>query len=148
MSVGIRLIFTQAAAVAVTSSIVPVATSLVCPVAAGQRVNGRIVLPVTVGATGGIRVQMTGPAAPVSFVNSILLANVPAPGVVLAAQNALGTFANALANAGQSYCIMDFSFVNGVNAGNLAVLFAQNTSDALTATLLAGASMECTIQNS
>lgn len=148
MALGIRLFFTQTAALAVTSSIVPVATNLVCPVAVGQRVNGRLVLPVTVGATGGIRIQMTGPAAPASFTNSIILANVPGTTFIGATQTALGSFTNALANAGQSFVYMDFSFVNGVTAGNLTVLFAQNTSDALTATLMLGASMDVCIQNS
>lgn len=136
----------------------PVASSIV-PITVGStgtnnvafslalRANDRIYWEViglfTLGATGGFRFVANGPAAPTTFsaqynINSTSSA-APAVGErLVAAQTAEADFANASAVAATYQLEAKGTFLNGANAGTFAFQFAQNTSDVLPITLLAG----------
>jgi len=139
MPIGIRTAFLTTADVAVTSSAALVTTGLTSPIAAGQTQHIKAYLPVSVGATGGIRLQVAVPAGGVIFVMSFRLQNTIAPATVVAQQVASAAFTNALANAGNHWCVIEGTIVNGATAGNVDVQIAQNTVDILTLTLLRGA---------
>jgi len=112
---------------------------LTSTIAAGQSMKIRYWIPFTVGATGGIRVQIVVPAGGTLFNASFLLANTVAPAVVTATQVASAAFTNAVANAGTHFLIIDVEVVNGSTAGNVDLQIAQNTVDANTLTVLRGA---------
>lgn len=133
------------AAVAVTSSTALVTTGLTSPIAPGQRQRIQIRLNISVGAAGGVRAQLVVPAGGTLFINSIILANVVGAAIVTAQQVASAAFTNALANAGNAFLLMDATIVNGVNAGNIDLQIAQNTSDATPVTAMVGSVMTATI---
>lgn len=140
--IGIRNIFKQTTTLSVASSAALVDSQIIIPIAASQTVSAILRLFFTVGAAGGIRLQVTTPAAPTSFLASILLANTVAPSQAVAIQTASAAFTNALANAGSHWADIALNVVNGTTAGNLTLQFAQNTSDATAAQLLAGSFAE------
>lgn len=137
---------------AVASSIVPVTMGASgannVPFSINLRANDRIRWEImalfTLGATGGFRFVANGPAAPTTYnasyvVNSTSSA-APAVGErLLGAQTAEADFANASAVAATYQLFAYGTFLNGANAGAFAIQFAQNTSDVLPITLLAGA---------
>jgi len=144
MSIGIRNVVRLAADVAITSSVTPVSTGLTAPMTGAQTIVGRAVFLLSVGATGGIRINPFMDVLGTGVFNWFL-ANTVAPSTAVA-RTVLGTpFTNALANAGLQWASCDFT----VTGGSATVLpfifqFAQNTSDALTGTLQAGSFMEYT----
>lgn len=145
MGLGIRSMFKIAANIVRTSSAALVTTGLTSPVAANQTQKIRAWIPVTVGATGGLRLQIVVPAGGTSFISSITLQNTVAPSTTLAAQTSSAAFTNALANAGTHWLEVEATIVNGATAGNIDIQMGQNTSDALSLTILAGGWMDVSI---
>lgn len=139
---GLGTFYAVLADVPIASSAALQTVGLTSPIAAGQRQKIRGWIPFTVGATGGVRAQIVVPAAVANFRASILLVNTVAPSVTSASQAASAAFTNALANAGTHWLWIDVEITNGVNAGTVDIQLAQNTSDALTLTVLAGGSLE------
>ena len=115
-------------------------------IAANQTKKFRWWIPFTVGATGGMGLQIVVPAAGTAFIASIVLQNTVAPSTTLAAQAASAAFTNALANAGTHWVEVTATIVNGATAGTVDLQMRQNTTDALTLTVLRGASLEDVIQ--
>jgi len=72
------------------------------------------------------------------------LINTVAPTITTAEQTASAAFTNAAANAGNHWLEIEGTVVNGVNAGFIDAQIAQNTSDALSLTVLRGGIMEVT----
>jgi len=142
---GINNIADINANVVVTSSVALVTTGLTAPIAAGQRMKFRAWIPVTVGATGGLRLQVVVPAAGTLFDISIKLYNTVAPSMTTAEQQASAAFTNALANAGDHWLEVEGTIINGANAGNVDIQMAQNTSDALSLTIKRGGTMNVTV---
>lgn len=131
---------------AVTSSIVLVdATLLAITLAANAIAHLRFVASFSTGATGGCRFQVVTPAAVTSFMQSVRLFNTGAGTIIPSVLVASTAVANALANAGNHQIEIDIDIVNGANAGDVKLQFAQNTSDVLTITLLKGSFVEATI---
>lgn len=137
---------------AVASSIVPVTAGISgannLPFAVTLRANDRIRWEVialfTLGATGGFRFVANGPAAPTTYnalfdVVDLATATPAAAGRFSGGIIAEADFANASAVATTYQLKARGSFLNGANAGTFAFQFAQNTSDVLPITLLAGA---------
>lgn len=129
------------AALVITSSAALVTSGLSTPIAAGKTKICKWWLPINVGATGGVRIQVAVPAAVTLFNCSIKLLNTVAPSQAVAMQVASAVFTNALANAGNHWIEVTAEVVNGVNAGTIDLQIAQNTSDALSLTLLQGANL-------
>lgn len=142
MPIGIRTFFQTVANLVVTSSAALVTTGLTSPIAAGQTQRVRFWVPFTVGATGGVRAQVVVPAGGTIFIASIALYNTVAPSLTTATQAASAAFTNALANAGTHWLAIDATIVNGATAGNVDLQMAQNTADALSLTVLRGATLE------
>lgn len=142
MSVGIRTVFKKAADQVITSSTALVTSGLTSPIAANETQKFEVVIPFSVGATGGFKCQVVVPAGGVLFNASFILANTVAPGVVVAQQVASAAFGNAVANAGNHWLKISGTVKNGATAGNLDIQVAQNSSDALSLTVLSGATME------
>jgi hypothetical protein len=140
--IGIRRSFLRTSNLVITSSAALQTAGLASPIAANQTQTLRYFLPITVGATGGVRLQVAVPAAGTAFVAGIYLANTVAPSVTNAVQTSSAAFTNALANAGNHFIVVDVTVVNGATAGDVDLQIAQNTSDALSLTLLRGASVE------
>lgn len=139
---GIRTAYAIAADVPFTSNIVPATVGLTSPIAANETQHFRAKIPVTVGATGGVRAVVDVPAGGTLFIASITLINTVAATVAGAVQAASAAFTNALANAGSHILEIEGTIVNGATAGNIDILLAQNTSDVLTMTVEAGGFME------
>jgi hypothetical protein len=116
-------------------------TDLIIPIAASQSFIGKAFLPITLaGAASGAKVQVTVPAGGTAYLLGYEIINgnsatVAAADVILAS----AAFSNALANATDHFIKFDLTVVNGATAGNITVQFAQLTTDAAAATLLAGA---------
>lgn len=142
---GITNTYAVAAAVVFTSNIVPATVGLTSPIAASQKQHIRAWVPFSVGATGGIRAILAVPAAGTLFRCSIKLFNTVAPSLTTALQTASAAFTNAAANAGNHWVEVEADVQNGATAGNVDLQFAQNTSDVLSLTILAGGWMEATI---
>lgn len=129
MPIGQRTAYLTTADQTVTAStaLVPLA-GLTSPIAAGQTQVFRAVIPFTAPAAGGVKVQVVVPATGTAFVASILLANTVAPAVVVAQQLTSAAFADAIANAGNHYIIIEGTVVNGAVAGSLEIQVAQNSA--------------------
>lgn len=142
MALGVRTFFQILLAIVVTSSAALITTGLTSPIAAGQTQKLRWWVPFSVGATGGVRAQIVVPAGGAVFNATIILYNTVVPSITTAAQAASAAFTNALANAGTHWLLIEATIVNGANAGNVDLQMAQNTSDALSLTILRGGTCE------
>lgn len=114
-------------------------------IAAGQTLKLRFWVPLSVGASGGVRAQLVVPSGGTAFIATIKLFNTVSPGLTTATQAASAAFTNALANAGTHWLEVEATVVNGATAGNVDLQFAQNTSDAAALTILRGASLQAVI---
>jgi hypothetical protein len=145
--IGIKTFYSVAANVVFTSSATLATVGLTSPIAAGQRLKFRAWVPVTVGATGGVRYEVIGSAGVVitgGFIETVKLFNTVAPLLTTASLTANAAFTNALANAGTHWLEIEGDFTNSGVAGTLDLQFAQNTTDANTLTVLKGATMDVT----
>jgi hypothetical protein len=115
------------------------------PIAANQRMKITYWVKFTVGATGGIRLQVAVPAGGAIFDATIRLNNTVAPSSTIATQQATAVFTNALANAGTHWVEVSVYIRNGTTAGHVDLQMAQNTSDALSLTVLEGATADVVI---
>jgi len=140
--IGVRNFFRVVADIVVTNSAALVTTGLTSPIAANQSQKIRAWVPITVGATGGVRAQIVVPAGGVVFEASFKLFNTVAPSLTTAEQQASAAFTNALANAGDHWLEIEAMIVNGATAGNVDIQAAQNTADALSLTISRGGSMD------
>lgn len=134
----------------VASSIVPVTIGAAnqstrafeVAMAAGARINWAVEALFTLGATGGFRFLANGPAAPTTFNAQFkivdLTTGAPAGTPFNFGQAAEAAVANASAVAG-TYQLLAYGTVVANAAGTFAFQFAQNTSDVLPITILAGA---------
>lgn len=128
-----------------TTNVVLASVGLIAAIAANATMKIRAWVPITVGATGGVRLQLAVPAGGTIFLATITLNNTVAPSTTIAAQTASAAFTNALANAGTHWVEVEATIINGATAGNVDLQFAQNTSDALSLTVLRGGTMDVTI---
>ena len=140
--IGLRTFYQISADIVRTSSAALVTTGLTSPVAASQTQHIRAWIPITVGATGGVRAQVVVPAGGTLFEVTIKLFNTVAPSLTTAIQNASAAFTNALANAGSHWLEIEGYVLNGLTAGNIDIQMGQNTSDALSLTILKGGYMD------
>ena len=140
--IGIRNLFQVAADIVVTNSAALVTTGLTSPIAASQSQKIRAWIPITVGATGGVRFQVVVPAGGTVFELTARLNNTVAPSSTLFEQQASAVMTNALANAGDHWIEIEAMIVNGATAGNVDIQAAQNTADALSLTISRGGSLE------
>lgn len=131
---------------AVASSIVPVTIGAAgqptrpfeVSMGAGVRINWRVEALFTLGATGGFRFLANGPAAPTTFNASYYIVDLTTPTRFDFGQAAEAAVANASAVA-STYKLFAYGTVVANAAGTFAFQFAQNTSDVLPITILAGA---------
>lgn len=142
MPIGFRTYFRKTADQVITSSTALVTSGLTSAIAANETQHIKAWIPINVGATGGVRVQIVVPAAGTLFIASIKLQNSVAPSTTLAIQTASAAFTNALANAGTHWIEIEATITNGATAGDIDIQIAQNTSDALSLTVEAGALMD------
>ncbi len=132
----------------IASNVVPQTTTLSFPIAAGAKAKLRWWLPFSVGATGGAQFEVLAPAAPTYYLTSIVIHNAVAGTVpAQAVQTAPALLGNALANAGNHFVEIETLIENGVNAGTVDLQFRQNTSDALTLTVLKGGWLSVELYN-
>lgn len=111
-------------------------------VAAGARISWEVKALFTLGATGGFRFLANGPAAPTAYNAQFKIVDLttaaPAGTPFNFGQAAEAAVANASAVAG-TYQLLAYGTVVANAAGTFAFQFAQNTSDVLAITILAGA---------
>lgn len=144
--IGIRTVYKVAANVTFTSNVTLATVGLLSALAANQKVKLRAWVPFSVGATGGVRAQWVLPAG-ATILSSSEINNTVAPLVTVAVQTSSAAITNALANAGNHWVLLEAYVENGATAGNVDLQFAQNTSDALTLTVLKGGQMDVIIEN-
>lgn len=146
--IGIRKIFRLTANVAVAASTALVdLTDLNVPIAASQRVKVRFWLPFSVGATGGFKFNLAVPAGGTAYLATLQVVDgtAAAPGnEVATVQTAAADFANAWANTGNHYLLVEAMVTNGATAGNITLKMACNSAaNAITA--LAGGTSEAVV---
>lgn len=148
MSIGVRTIYANSAAQAVTASTVLVdVTGLSTPLKANQRCHFRFFAPCAVaGAASGIKVQVVSTVAPSRYVQETKIFNGSTSAVALATViTAQAATSNALANIANHLIDIEGEIVAGATDGVLKLQFAQLVSDAAAASILAGASLEVTL---
>lgn len=141
MAIGIRTAFQVPANVVVTASVTLVTTGLTSPIAAGQTQKLRFWVPITVGATGGVRASLLAPAGGTIFEQTTILYDTITPAITTAIVNTPTVFTNALAQAGSHWLLIEAVVVNGATAGNVDLQMACNTA-ANALTVLRGGSLE------
>jgi len=114
---------------------------------AGSKMLVHLHLQFSVGATGGLKVQLVVPAAPTYVSQDITLQDTVTPATISSTAQTNTAFANALAVAGTHFLDFYFRIQNGVNAGALSAQVACNSA-ANTFTALPGTFMQCTLINS
>lgn len=139
---GLRNYFKTAADVAITSNVVPATIGLASPIAKNEVQHLRWWVPISVGATGGVRFQIITPAGISYFVASYNIVNTGAATEIRSVDVASAVVTNALANAGNDLICIEATIINGANAGSVDLQIAQNTSDVLTMTVLKGSVLE------
>ncbi len=127
-----------------TSNVTPASIGLNCAIGGGATKHIRAWIPVTVGATGGLRAQVVVPGSGTAFNATVKLYNTVAPSLTTAAQTSSAAFTNALANAGTHWLEIEATVVNGAVAGNIDIQMAQNTTDVLSLVVLRGGFMDVT----
>jgi hypothetical protein len=130
---------------AVASSVVPVTIGasqvgreFQFQMGAGVRIAWSLTALFTLGATGGFRFLANGPAAPAVFNAQFHVVDLTTPARFDNGQVVEAAFANASAVAG-TYTLQAAGTIVSAAAGLFALQFAQNTSDVLPITMLAGA---------
>jgi len=142
MGLSIVRFFEKTADQTVTSSTALVSvTGLGSAIAANQRQKLVWWIPITVGAAGGVKLQIVVPAGGVLFSSTILLVNTVAPSLTPAAQSASAAFSDALANAGRHWLQVQADIVNGAAAGTVDLQMAQNSSNGTPLTITRGATL-------
>lgn len=140
---GIRFVCVQDADLAKTNDTLA-NTDLTFSIAAGEKVKGRAILPVTLaGTASGAKFLVDAPAAPAVYQVEYKIINgnsgaVATTDIILAE----AAFSNALANATTHFAEVDFYIENGTTEGDVTIQFAQLVTDASAATLLEGATLE------
>jgi hypothetical protein len=145
--IGTKTFYSVAANVAFASSATLATVGLTSAIAAGQRLKFRAWVPITVGATGGVRYEIIGSSGVVissAFIETIKLFNTVAPSLTTSALTTNAAFTNALANAGTHWLEIEGDITNTGSAGTVDLQFAQNTSDSNTLTVLKGGTMDVT----
>jgi len=138
---GIQIINHLAANQAVANSVVPVdVTGFSFLLGPARKIRFMVRLLFTLGATGGFRFLAHNTSAPTLYNAAFNIRQETTPSTFGAAQSAEAAFANAAAVAATYQLSCD-----GLVLSNLATTFsfqfAQNTSDALPITILAGANI-------
>ena len=144
--IGIRtVIFVPTGVTTISNTVLALVTGLTQAILPNKTWFFKFVIPFSVGATGGVKFQITAPAAPTLYTMTWKLFQFGAPGTLLDAevQTASAAFANAAAGAGNNYMEANLFLINGATAGNVQLQFAQNSSVAAALTLLQGGWMEC-----
>lgn len=141
---GVEVKYQVAADVPFTTNIVPATVGLLSPLAALQSQHFRAWIPISVGATGGVRLLPVVPVGATVHNLTLRVNNTVAPSTTptIPAINVAST--NALANAGTHFLEIEGTITNGAVAGSIDLQLAQNSSDALTMTVLRGGWMEVT----
>ena len=142
MTPGLRSITAIPANVVFTTNVVLSTVGLTSPIAKNERQKLRFWVPFSLGATGGCNVQLAVPAGGTIFLATIKYLDVAGNAVVLAGQTASAAFGNALTGAANYWVEVEALIINGATAGNVDLLMAQNSSDALSMTVLRGGSLE------
>jgi hypothetical protein len=144
MAIGIETNFITAASVPFTTNVVPATVGLLSPLAANQTQHFKAQVFITVGATGGFRLVIAAPAGAVVSVLSLRVNNTVTPTTTPSIPVINVASTNALASAGTHWLDVEGTITNGAVAGSIDLQFAQNTSDALTLTVLRGSFMNIT----
>jgi hypothetical protein len=140
---GISTINRLAANFPVTSNLTPAdITGFSFAVGPLKRIKWKFRAVFTLGATGGFRFLAHNSHAPTIYNAEWNVAEGATPQDLNLAQSAEAAFANAAAHAATYYCHAEGEIEQDATGGTFSIQFAQNTSDAATATILAGATLE------
>ncbi len=146
-TVGIRTINRLATDQLVTSSIVPVdVTGFSFAIPAGRSIMWQVRAIFTLGATGGFRFLAHNTSAPTEYNFACNIRDLTTPATFSGTSAGALTeaaFANASAVA-SNYQMEASGLVTANAATTFSFQFAQNTSDVLSITMQAGATMEIT----
>lgn len=107
-----------------------------------KRIKWRFRCLFTLGATGGFRFLAHNSHAPTVYNAAFLAAEGTTPANYQVAEAAEAAFANAAAHAATYFCWAEGEIEQDATGGTFSIQFAQNSADALTATVLKGATLE------
>lgn len=142
MQPGIRTVVAVTANQTFTNNAVLASVGLTAPIAVNARKKIRAWIPISVGATGGVRAELLAPAGFTIYELTLKLQNTVTPSTTRQIVNTPTVFTSALADAGSHWLEIEAIVIAGATAGNLDLQLAQNTADANTLTVLRGATME------
>ena len=126
---GIRQFLVKLTDTVISQNVVPATVGLIVPIAAYEKQRLKFWVPIAVGATGGVRLQLVVPAGGVDFINSVLIIDTVAGTQVASLQLASNVIVDPLADAGDHWIEVNAIVQNGATAGNVDLKFAQDTSD-------------------
>lgn len=119
-------------------------TGITSPIVANASYSYRAMLPYTAGATGDLKLQISGPTNCAAtlvisgpFITTGTFTSLSGQTTSMTATS-LGTFEGG----GTAMVLVEALLRNGANAGNVTLQFAQNTSNGTNTTILAGAFQE------
>lgn len=147
MTPGIKTVNRLAANATKTASTVLASIGIPVPAKPLAKHHIRYWLPYSqTGTAAGIGFELINPAAITSMLLSFVLINcttglIDSSGV----QSAAALFTGTGASAGNYLAMIEVDIINGANAGNFDLQFAQKVSDAGVITILAGGWVEDTI---
>lgn len=144
LTVGIRKVAYKTSNTTFTADTTLATVGLLSAIAAGQTLAFRAWIPITVGATGGVKALVSVPAGSALYNVSVKLFNTVAPSLTTAIYTTSTTFTDALANAGNHWLEIEGQIVNGATAGNIDIQMACNSA-ANALVVLRGAKMEMTV---
>jgi hypothetical protein len=142
---GIRsAAYSNANQVVTNSAALVTQTGFTFDIGTNQAVGYQWYIPFSVGASGGVRLQVTSPLLS-TINNQVFLLDCVTPFIYGSVVTAINTpYTNALAVAGTHFFRISGVVTSTVNAGTVSFQFAQNTADANSLTFLAGAFLQIT----
>lgn len=98
------------------------------PIAANARQHLRAWVPITVGASGGVRLQWVLSQTATDIWATYAVINTVTPANTQTINNNNNVVTNALADAGNHYIVAEIFILNGAVAGTIDLQFACNTA--------------------
>lgn len=139
---GLRSFYKVLANVVFTTNTVLATIGLTSPIAKNEKQNFRAWIPFTLGATGGFKCEVLVPAGFVKYAVTLNFYDTVGGILLYDALLAPAVFGDALTGAGTYWAEITGYVKNGINAGTIDIQVAQNSSDALSCTILEGGYMD------
>jgi hypothetical protein len=142
--IGIRTSFKVLADVVFSANTTLATVGLTSPIAANQTQKIEAWVPVTTGATGGIKFQLVVPSGVSVFLLTSRIYDTVAQSDLSSVATSSAAIADPLANVGDHFFKVEAIVTNGATAGNIDLQCAQDSAANVT-TILKGGTMGVTV---